>query len=445
MELARRSERLDARLDSPRAARRLVRRALTDADRAHWVDVAQLAVSELVTNAVLHAHTAIEVTVEVRAAAATVSVRDFSPDIPMQRHWDRTATTGRGLGLVRSMTAASGVELLGSAGKRMWFRVDDSTAAEPDPADFLDTWDLADDLGTQSTTPSRQTGQTILLPALPVRLWSAAQQQWEAVLRELVLRDGAPATEVAVGAGKLAAAGAALQALSEAVAGAVAANPATESVLVSMVVQPGDEAAYGALQDVLDLGVQLGRTGELLSRPSLPEIIALRDWACEQVVAQHGGVIATGWSGADHPRFVYREALSAAASAILPVPPVLSLLPVPPWDDELVTESELAVVAADDGNRLIAVSRPAAHLLGWSVQELIGARVVSIVPPRLREAHVAGFTRHLTTGEAHVLGVDLELPVLRADGSEITCRFRIERAAGSPGRAIYLAWLTPLP
>jgi hypothetical protein len=47
-------------------------------------------------------------------------------------------------------------------------------------------------------------------------------------------------------------------------------------------------------------------------------------------------------------------------------------------------------------------------------------------PARYREAHVAGFSRHLSTGDARALGVDLELPVLRADGTELACRFLIE-------------------
>ena len=67
---------------------------------------------------------------------------------------------------------------------------------------------------------------------------------------------------------------------------------------------------------------------------------------------------------------------------------------------------------------------------------------MTIIPPQLREAHVAGFTRHLATGEAHVLGVPLRLPVLRADGTEVECDYLVERA-DSPGRTVYLAWITP--
>jgi hypothetical protein len=43
-----------------------------------------------------------------------------------------------------------------------------------------------------------------------------------------------------------------------------------------------------------------------------------------------------------------------------------------------------------------------------------------------------------------VIGVALELPVLRRDGVEIRCRFQIERIGAAAGRAVYLAWLSPL-
>jgi PAS domain S-box-containing protein len=185
------------------------------------------------------------------------------------------------------------------------------------------------------------------------------------------------------------------------------------------------------LQDALDAGIELGNAGDLLIRPALPEVIALRDWACEQVLAQVHGVPPTPWTGTDHPRFVDPHVVRDTA-------------PLPAWDNEVVAASPRSVVAADDNNRLVAVSRSAAEMLGWDADDLTGRRVVTIVPSALREAHVAGFTRHLTTGETHALGVPLQLPVLRADGTELLCSFLIERAAAEPGRAVYVAWIDPV-
>ena len=71
--------------------------------------------------------------------------------------------------------------------------------------------------------------------------------------------------------------------------------------------------------------------------------------------------------------------------------------------------------------------------------------MVTLIPPHLREGHVAGFSRYLTSGEAHLLGVPLTLPVLHADGTELTCRFLVEQVRGGHGRAVYLAWIDALP
>ena len=83
-------------------------------------------------------------------------------------------------------------------------------------------------------------------------------------------------------------------------------------------------------------------------------------------------------------------------------------------------------MAADDGNRILAISTPLADALGWAPDDLVGRRIVALVPHRYREAHVAGFSRHLSTGDSRVLGVAIDLPVLRADGTEVVCHFLIE-------------------
>ena len=114
------------------------------------------------------------------------------------------------------------------------------------------------------------------------------------------------------------------------------------------------------------------------------------------------------------------------------------------WYDAAVRESPVGVIAVDEANRVLAVSSPLAYLLGWTAAELVGRRVVAIIPPRFREAHVAGFSRHLSTGDARALGVHLELPVLRADGTELACRFLIESTHTPAGRVVYVAWISPL-
>jgi anti-sigma regulatory factor (Ser/Thr protein kinase) len=119
---------------SVRQAREHVRHTLAEAGRADWVDDATVAVSELVTNVVLHAGTACELLVSVSVDSARVSVRDFSAALPIERHYSSQATTGRGLTIVARLSADFGVDSLGHAGKVVWFELDDSVgdAATPD-------------------------------------------------------------------------------------------------------------------------------------------------------------------------------------------------------------------------------------------------------------------------------------------------------------------------
>jgi PAS domain S-box-containing protein len=193
-------------------------------------------------------------------------------------------------------------------------------------------------------------------------------------------------------------------------------------------VRPDAADAFAVLQDALDEAERLAAADRLLVRPGLPEVVAVRDWACEQVIAQVAGSPAAPWPGAEDDRFAADRERAAPPSG---------------WDDTLVTGSAIGAIAVDEANRVLAVSRPLADLLGWDAADLVGRRVVAIVPRRYREAHVAGFSRHLSTGDARALGVDLRLPVLRADGTEVDCRFLIESTPTPGGRVVYLAWISP--
>ena len=98
------------------------------------------------------------------------------------------------------------------------------------------------------------------------------------------------------------------------------------------------------------------------------------------------------------------------------------------------------VMVADEANRLIFVSQAAAELLGWEQDDLIGRRLTAIIPPALREAHLASFTRFQVTGEGEVGGaVDLRVPAMRKDGSELEVELLIEPVRRSKGRQVLRA------
>src|SRR5437763_13516319 len=63
-----------------------------------------------------------------------------------------------------------------------------------------------------------------------------------------------------------------------------------------------------------------------------------------------------------------------------------------------------AVVVADEGSRIVYVNAGTERLLGWKRRDLVGQPLTTIMPERLREAHVAGMARYLLTHDPRVIG-----------------------------------------
>jgi hypothetical protein len=101
---------------------------------AAW-EAAELLVSEVVTNAVLHARTEFTVEVHRDGDVVRVSVHDRSPAIPRQRHHGTDSTTGRGMRLVATLAVAWGVDRH-AGGKAVWFEV----RAAGDPGRLVEPW-----------------------------------------------------------------------------------------------------------------------------------------------------------------------------------------------------------------------------------------------------------------------------------------------------------------
>lgn len=106
---------------SPWRARRFVAETLTGATDS-VADVVALLVSEMVTNAVLHARTDIRVSIERHADTVHVEVADDCVSGPTLRHFTHQAATGRGLQLVAELADRWGSEPR-SGGKVVWFEL----------------------------------------------------------------------------------------------------------------------------------------------------------------------------------------------------------------------------------------------------------------------------------------------------------------------------------
>ena len=96
------------------------------------IDVASLLVTELATNAVVHAHGAFEVQVAVGATSIRVGVHDHDPRPPEHLPPEPGRIGGWGIHLVDRLAADWGVDR-GPAGKCVWFEIDAARASRISP------------------------------------------------------------------------------------------------------------------------------------------------------------------------------------------------------------------------------------------------------------------------------------------------------------------------
>lgn len=106
-------------------ARRWLSRQLEEWDLEDLDYDVSVVLSELVTNAVLHAKTQIELTITYREGALRLEVCDASTVMPAPRGHVASSTTGRGLHLVAALATSWGYEPR-ETGKSVWAEFDDA-------------------------------------------------------------------------------------------------------------------------------------------------------------------------------------------------------------------------------------------------------------------------------------------------------------------------------
>jgi two-component system, cell cycle sensor histidine kinase and response regulator CckA len=96
-----------------------------------------------------------------------------------------------------------------------------------------------------------------------------------------------------------------------------------------------------------------------------------------------------------------------------------------------------AIVTIDTDSRILLVNQAAQRIFGHAAAELIGRPLTTLMPAALRERHVAGMTRYLTTGERRIEWRGTLLPGLHRDGREIPLEISFgELQAG--GRPVFM-------
>lgn len=275
--------------------------------------------------------------------------------------------------------------------------------------------DAADTAGPPVTEP--------VLVSFPPLLFAAAVEQWAGLLREYALR-GFGAAEQPYSSDDVAAAARALDLVASAVdelAGSIDLADLPDRVDLPITIEAGTVGEFATLQAVLEDARRLAASGQLLVLPTLPEIAALRDWICEQVGAEVAGAAPVPWE------FVAAPSDDGGDVAL-------------EWDPGIQPPPGIAWLVGDDRNRIAAASPAALAFLGWG-DELVGQRLLVVIPPEFRERHVAAFTRSVVRGDEKLLGLPLPLHALTRDGREVPITLTLTRHPARRGRTVYLATL----
>lgn len=276
----------DALPEAAPAARAALRALLAGSPLAARADDAELAVSELVTNAVLHGRAPLGVLLRLSGELLRVEVVDASAVSPSFSMLDPTAVTGRGLLLISALADSWGVEPL-PAGKTVWFEVRAGGVdeqAETDVDALLAAWgdDLAGDPALEQVR--------IVLTDLDTVLVARSEAHVEALLRELALlvaAGTAPAEQLRTATSVLAAASGmdAVRAdLRHQLSVAVSAGQAT--VDLTLTVQRDDAEVVRDFSHALDEADRLSRAGLLLMAPAPVELSDARTSYLRRVLAQ---------------------------------------------------------------------------------------------------------------------------------------------------------------
>jgi len=169
-------------------ARRWVVLTCRDIGRAELTECAELGVSELVTNALLHGEPPIQVRVRGTVEHPRIEVRDSSLEAPvlptaaeMDEHDELLLTYGRGLSLVARSADAWGAEIEDD-GKVVWFAPAGRFAEDSGVPGLITGLDAA--LARREPTHDRVRVKVV---GVPLRLYIGFQQHFRELRREVRL------------------------------------------------------------------------------------------------------------------------------------------------------------------------------------------------------------------------------------------------------------------
>lgn len=181
--------RLPPENSSAAAARRFVVDELRE-ESANVQEVAALLASELVTNAILHANTVLDIAVG--RSPVRVEVSDLSVSMPLLRWFGLEASTGRGLQLIARLASTWGIDERPD-GKTVWFELATLRPQEFDATAVTPAMTARSRSGTITTersplgVPSPFDLMRFVILGLPLRAALRTSEHYDGLFREFRL------------------------------------------------------------------------------------------------------------------------------------------------------------------------------------------------------------------------------------------------------------------
>ena len=271
------------------AARRFIQGALaqeSDDLRAN----ASLLVSEVITNALLHASGPMSVEVLHKDGAYRIAVSDGSRTPPAEKGYRRDDATGRGIQLLECLAAAWGCKRTGT-GKVVWFDL---------PVPFDDSSPRG--AGRRSSDDPYPNGTPITLLHAPIQPMIRTAAHYDALYREFRLILELDPSRLEAVPGRL------LSLIDQLGASFLGVGRAVEETWDAAVEENRDsidlhfrlppEAGPAVLRynRLLDEADEYCRRAELLTVAPTEEAVAVRKWAFGQIVCQCQGEAPRPWA-----------------------------------------------------------------------------------------------------------------------------------------------------
>ena len=92
-----------------------------------------------------------------------------------------------------------------------------------------------------------------------------------------------------------------------------------------------------------------------------------------------------------------------------------------------------AIVVIEEDGRIVAFSRAAQRMFGYSERSILGKPVTTLMPEPYRTEHASYLARYQSTRQAHIIGIGREVEAMRQDGTTFPIWLSVGEASSDSG------------